>query len=152
MRFTFRFLLQSRAYLSMFWQSFQVLLCPSGTLLGDYFSNTFATLLMFSRGWCMCLGLSEFKMFICMFQILSMCSWAFHGRDWGTPAYLDYKYVLVVASHTRANTMLSILWHCICRHVAHDLQAIMLRWTSNNPVERLFWKSIAPRGCAEAKW
>ena len=29
---------------------FSSILCGLGTLLGDYFSNTFATLLMFSRG------------------------------------------------------------------------------------------------------
>ena len=37
---------------------------------------------------------------------------------------------------------------CIC---ACDLQAIMLRWPSNNPVEILFVKSIVLRGYAESK-
>ena len=41
----------------------------------------------------------------------------------------------------------------ICRytHIARDLQAIMLRWPSNNPVEILFVKSIVLRGYAEIK-
>ena len=68
---------------------------------------------MFSRGWCMCLGLSEFKVFTWMFQLFSMCSWAVHGQDWGSPAHLDYKYVFVVASQTRSNTTLSIWTYCM---------------------------------------
>ena len=35
--------------------------------------------------------------------------------------------------------------------IAYDLQAIMLRWPSNNPVEILFVKSIVLRGYAESK-
>ena len=44
---------------------------------------------------------------------------------------------------------------CICAYIytyiACDLQAIMLRWPSNNPVEILFVKSIVLRGNAESK-
>ena len=45
---------------------------------------------------------------------------------------------------------------CIEQHkynnvIAYDLQAIMLRWPSNNPVEVLFIKSIVLRGYAESK-
>ena len=97
----------------------------------------------------MCLGRSDFNMFICMFQTLSMCPCSLHGQDWGSPAYLDCKYVMVVAPHTRSNKMLSI--SCICRCIARDLQASMLTWTSNNPMEILFCSFIAPRGCAESK-
>ena len=35
--------------------------------------------------------------------------------------------------------------------IAYDLQAIMLRWPSNNPVAVLFIKSIVLRGYAESK-
>ena len=46
--------------------------------------------------------------------------------------------------------------YCIDQHryitvIAYDLQAIMLRWPSNNPVEVLFIKSIVLRGYAESK-
>ena len=46
--------------------------------------------------------------------------------------------------------------YCIDQHkynnvIAYDLQAIMLRWPSNNPVEILFVKSIVLRGYAESK-
>ena len=42
--------------------------------------------------------------------------------------------------------------HMICNNViAYDLQAIMLRWPSNNPVEVLFIKCIVLRGYAESK-
>ena len=48
------------------------------------------------------------------------------------------------------------LIYCIDQHrynnvIAYDLQAIMLRWPSNNPVEILFFKSIVLRGYAESK-
>ena len=47
--------------------------------------------------------------------------------------------------------------YCIDQHrynnvIAYDLQAIMLRWPSNNPVEILFIESIILEGHAEAKW
>ena len=48
------------------------------------------------------LGASRVRI-ICMVQMLSMCSCVFHGQIWGTPAYLDYKHVLVIASQTRTN-------------------------------------------------
>ena len=35
--------------------------------------------------------------------------------------------------------------------IAYDLQAIIFRWLSNNPVEVLFMKSIVLRGYAESK-
>ena len=46
--------------------------------------------------------------------------------------------------------------YCIDQHrynnvIAYDLQAIMLRWPSNNPVEILFIESIILEGHAEAK-
>ena len=46
--------------------------------------------------------------------------------------------------------------YCIDQHkynnaIAYDLQAIMLRCPSNNPVEVLFIKSIVLRGYAESK-
>ena len=46
--------------------------------------------------------------------------------------------------------------YCIDQHryinvIAYDLQAIMLRWSSNNPVDILFVKSIVLRGNAESK-
>ena len=43
------------------------------------------------------------------------------------------------------------MYMCIYTCIACDLQAIMLRWSSNNPVEILFVKSIALRGYAESK-
>ena len=43
------------------------------------------------------------------------------------------------------------MYMCISTHIARDLQAIMLRWPSNNPVEILFVKSIVLRGYAEIK-
>ena len=43
------------------------------------------------------------------------------------------------------------MYMCIYKHIACDLQAIMLRWPSNNPVEILFVKSIVLRGYAEIK-
>ena len=43
------------------------------------------------------------------------------------------------------------MYMCIYSHIARDLQAIMLRWPSNNPVEILFVKSIVLRGYAEIK-
>ena len=42
---------------------FWTILCGLGTLLDDYFSSTFATLPMFHRGWFMCLGLSEIRVY-----------------------------------------------------------------------------------------
>ena len=45
--------------------------------------------------------------------------------------------------------------YCIGQHkynvVAYELQAIMLRWPSNNPVEVLFMKSIVLRGYSRSK-
>ena len=35
--------------------------------------------------------------------------------------------------------------------IAYDLQAIILRWPSNNPVEVLFIKSIVLRGYSQSK-
>ena len=43
------------------------------------------------------------------------------------------------------------MYMCIYTRIARDLQAIMLRWPSNNPVEILFVKSIVLRGYAEIK-
>ena len=53
------------------------ILCGLGTLLGDCFSNTFATLIMFSRGWFICLGLSEIRVYICVSQAFNTCSLGF---------------------------------------------------------------------------
>ena len=47
------------------------------TLLGDYFPNTFATLLMFSRGCFIFLGVSECRIlyiYMCVPQVFSACA------------------------------------------------------------------------------
>ena len=44
----------------------------------------------------------------------------------------------------------NVMYMHICAHIACDLQAIMLRWPSSNPVEILFIKSIALRGYVES--
>ena len=73
----------------------------------------------------MCLGRSDFNMFICMFQTLSMCPCSLHGQDWGSPAHLGFKYVFVVAStntdkipdQTISNTMFRISFYVDTLHV-----------------------------------
>ena len=59
-----------------------------GTLLGDYFSNTFATLMMFSRGWFICLGLSESRLYICGSQPFNTCSLGFPWTGLGHSSIL----------------------------------------------------------------
>ena len=56
-------------------------------------------------------------------------------------------------SQISINTTMLCIWHCVYNYtqIARDLQAIMLRWPSNNPVEILFVKSIVLRGYAEIK-
>ena len=46
--------------------------------------------------------------------------------------------------------------YCMDQHkysnvIAHDLQAIILRWSPNNPVEVLFIKSMVLRGDSQSK-